>query len=134
MKRFLKFPLTPMAILLFTGTVLLSSCDLLEEDTDVDTYTSDTSPCPGPEALRYKDLMDNNPLDDCQQIWAQQAVWYAYKCECDNGLGSASDAQNMVAVLNSIRDNIINLYATNGGSSNTACGSIPPKVSSCGVK
>jgi len=87
--------------------------------------------CPGAEAERYKDLLTNSPSNSCSQIWAQQAVWHAYKCNCDRGMASASDANKMVATLNATRTAIENLYKSGGSGPYTKCGSIPPKVTKC---
>jgi len=89
--------------------------------------------CPGAEAQKYKDLLTNSPSNSCSQIWAQQAVWHAYKCNCDRGMASASDANKMVANLNAIRTAIINLYKSGGNGSSTKCGATPPKVTKCNL-
>lgn len=121
--------LSSLTVLLIFGLVLFNSCD--EEDSLVGSVGKD---CPGAQAEHYRDLMNNNPYDNCQQIWAQQAAWHAYKCNCDNGLANSSDANRMVGVLNATRDNITALYKSGGSGPYTKCGSIPPEVSKCKVK
>jgi len=96
------------------------------------TYVHSQSPCP--KGQEYIDKMknaqstwsaDQKVRSNCIQGWSQLATWHVYKCKCENGVANQTDADNLVKIMNGVRNTIQSQYPN--------CGEIPSTVSSCKV-
>lgn len=90
------------------------------------------SPCP--KGQEYMDKMknaqdtwtpDQKVRSNCIQGWSQLATWHVHKCQCELGLENQQDADNLVKMMNHVRNTIQTQYPS--------CGEIPPLTSSCKV-
>jgi len=89
---------------------------------DVAEDSSNTSSleCPGKKALEYKEKSNTSKTPSEQRAYSWLAIYYSYKCECENG---SPRSEGLVAIIN----NLVDSYTTN---TNDAYGKIY-KVSKC---
>ncbi len=67
--------------------------------------TSETIKCPGKKALAYKEKSNDSNFDkSAQKAYSWLALYYTYKCECENG---TRRPESLIAIINNVVDSYI---------------------------